>query len=491
MSTEVEYYQVLGVPRDATPEEMRNAYFELAKRLHPDTSPNPASKEDFLLVQRAYEILSNPERRQVYDATLPKQKPISTVSLDLKLSRSSIPLLKESQVVYALVEITCTAEPDRTKTPPRNICLVVDRSTSMKGDRMDTVKQNIEQLIKKLAPNDTFGLVAFSDRAEVIIPQTRAPELSRQVQKIHQIESSGGTEIFQGLDTGINELRFHSNRLGTRHLILLTDGHTYGDEEACYKTVKQAAMEGMVVSGLGIGHEWNDSFLDQLTSLSGGETRFIIKPHDLSRYFEERISAVENIYAHGMSYEFTMGPGVELRDVYRLSPGVNLIPPNSPIILGNLCFGKNQTILFEFMVPPLADGTDSIRLAEGRLRMDIPSEGGLQRFLLSIKSPVSSEVTMELPPEEIIDALSRLTLYRLQERARQEVEKGNISQATKHLQYLATHLLSYGDRELAHIVLMEAEHIQQSRRFSQDGDKRIKYGTRALLLPSGLEQKNL
>ncbi|HMN62059.1 MAG TPA: hypothetical protein PJ988_16940, partial [Anaerolinea sp.] len=59
--------------------------------------------------------------------------------------------------------------------------------------------------------------------------------------------------------------------------------------------------------------------------------------------------------------------------------------------------------------------------------------------------------------------------------------------ATKHLHYLATHLLSQGDRELAHTVLMEAEHIQQSRRFSKEGDKKIKYGTRALLLPSGSE----
>jgi len=83
--------------------------------------------------------------------------------------------------------------------------------------------------------------------------------------------------------------------------------------------------------------------------------------------------------------------------------------------------------------------------------------------------------------------MSRLTLYRLQERARQEVEAGSVQKATKHLQYLATHLLAQGDRELAHTVLVEAEHIQQSRRFSKDGDKRIKYGTRGLLLPSGLE----
>ncbi len=86
--------------------------------------------------------------------------------------------------------------------------------------------------------------------------------------------------------------------------------------------------------------------------------------------------------------------------------------------------------------------------------------------------------------------MSRLTLYRLQEKVRLEVSEGQIDKATKHLHYLATHLLAHGDRELAHTVLIEAEHVQQSRRFSGEGEKRIKYGTRALMLPPGPELKS-
>jgi Ca-activated chloride channel family protein len=83
--------------------------------------------------------------------------------------------------------------------------------------------------------------------------------------------------------------------------------------------------------------------------------------------------------------------------------------------------------------------------------------------------------------------MSKLTLYRMQEKVRNEVTSGEVDKATRHLQYIATHLLSRGDRELAHTVLVEAEHIQQSHQFSKDGDKRIKYGTRSLLLPAGPE----
>jgi len=110
------------------------------------------------------------------------------------------------------------------------------------------------------------------------------------------------------------------------------------------------------------------------------------------------------------------------------------------------------------------------------------------RIPLKLERQVLADPEPEVPPAAIIEALSRVSLYRLQERARKEVERGNTVAASRHLQYLATHLLSTGNRELAHTVLVEAEHVKQSKHFTQEGDKRIKYGTRALMLPSGLEK---
>jgi Ca-activated chloride channel family protein len=122
--------------------------------------------------------------------------------------------------------------------------------------------------------------------------------------------------------------------------------------------------------------------------------------------------------------------------------------------------------------------------------MEIPSKKiSRPRIVVDLKRPVADNVERESPPPQLVEALAKLTLYRMQERVRREVGDGQIDKATKHLHFLATHLLSQGDRELAHTVLVEAEHIQQSRRFSKEGDKRIKYGTRALLLPPGPEQK--
>ena len=62
-----DYYATLGVARDASSDEIRRAYRRLARELHPDVNPDPETQEKFKEVTGAYEVLSDPEKRQMYD----------------------------------------------------------------------------------------------------------------------------------------------------------------------------------------------------------------------------------------------------------------------------------------------------------------------------------------------------------------------------------------------------------------------------------------
>jgi Ca-activated chloride channel homolog len=493
MPREENYYTLLGLTRYATQDEIRTAYFDSARRLHPDTNPDPAAFELFLQVQNAYTVLSNPDNKRQYDANLPEEEAVTpAVSINIQFSRNSMPRLDESQLLYALVDLTSVPDPSATNTPPLNICVVIDRSTSMQGERMDMVKASTLQLLKQMRPQDTVSVITYSDRAEVLIPSSRISEMGKMQTRINMIQPSGGTEIYYGLEAGLSQLRSGQSPTYINHMILLTDGRTYGDEQACMQLAEQAAKEGIGISGLGIGSEWNDAFLDHLAGCGGGSSMLIASPNDLSKFLEEKCKSLAKLYAEQVVFEFEHDPLVTLRYAFRMLPEAGPLPVESPIRVGNIGQFRSLRVLFEFMVDPLPQNQDEVALAAGTIRMEIPTwTAPSTKLKLNLRLPVRPVSEADSPPAAILQAMSKLTLYRMQERAKAEVDAGEPIKATRHLQYLATNLLAQGQKELAHTVLVEAESINRSQKFSKEGDKRIKYGTRALLLPSGPERDSL
>jgi len=486
-----DYYSLLGIPYSATPEEIRAAYFQFARTLHPDVNADPGAHELFLTIQQGYEVLANAQMKEAYDASLPAELFFAPeISASIKYSQTVIPCSDEPQLVYVLIELVCTAEVNKNNLPLSHVCLVLDRSTSMQGQRMDMVKSSALNLLQQLRSQDILSVVAFSDRAEVLIPPTRASALSKSDHRISLLQTGGGTEILQGLSKGLEQLR-QTDVSALRHLILLTDGHTYGDEAGCIQLAKQAALENISISVIGIGDEWNDDLMDQIASLSGGNALFVTTPRDMDNFLMQKLVDIESVYARSLQFDFVSAPDVKLKYTFRLNPNIGPIGVESPILLGDIQYRKSVNFLLEFIVPPILKESSVFSLARGQIWMDIPSRTPTRnRVFVDLNRPTVIQAEPEASPAVIVEAMSRLTLYRLQEKVRLEVSEGQIDKATKHLHYLATHLLAHGDRELAHTVLIEAEHVQQSRRFSGEGEKRIKYGTRALMLPPGPELKS-
>lgn len=484
MSTSSDYYSLLGVFRDATQEEIKRAYFKAAQRLHPDKNEAPGETEIFLDVQQAYDTLTNPEKRAEYDATLdPEEKVLKPIVQRASFSRESLVRLNETQLIYAFLEWKPRKNENEFDTPPLNICLVLDRSTSMKGAKMDMVKASALHLIRNLREGDLLSLVTFSDRAEVLISASTKPDRRKMETKIYTILPSGGTEIFQGLKLGVDEVRRQLSKAHVNHVILLTDGQTYGDEDKSFKLAEEASELGIGISGLGIGKDWNDDFLDALAAKTGSSSSYIAEPPQIQDFLERKFKQLTNTFAENVELEFTTPPHTKLTYIFRTQPNEAHIPLENPVKLGSILRDQPLKLLLEFEVQPGAMLGDEVILLAGALKFIIPSLSLPElRLRVSLKREITEKAYLTPPPPLLINALITLNLYRMQEKAQEDVQAGKYDDASRRLQYLATHLLSQGERSMAKTVLLEAENLQRNQTLSEEGRKNIKYGTRALLL---------
>ena len=493
-ASQPDYYSILGVLRDATQDEIKRAYVEAAQRLHPDKNTAAGETELFLGVQQAYEILSNPSRRAQYDATLPpvviaKNKYIRHETF---YSRSGVVQLREDQLMYVLLEIEpAERQSNSLPTPPLNICLVLDRSSSMKGEKMDTMKATAIQLMRSMRPQDVLSVVAFSDRAEVVVPAAISLDKRKQESNIQMMQPSGGTEMFHGLDAGLKEIRRSLDPSRVNHIILLTDGQTYGDEKACLQLAEQAASLNVGISGMGIGSEWNDIFLDAIAGKTGGSTAYISNPRDIERFLVNKFKALTSTYADEVVLEFKEQENIRLNFAFRIQPEGGHIEPSPSMRLGPILRETPLHVLLEFIITPDATKEDAVLLMDGLLKASITSHSiPAPPIRLRLTCPVQQDPSADTPPTQILKALSRLTLYRMQERAQVAASEGRFDAAARHLQNLATHLLSQGEESIAKTALLEAQNLENMQSWSESGIKDIKYKTRALLLGSGKEKKS-
>ncbi len=464
-------------------------YKEAARQFHPDVNTHPGSEEAFINIQQAYETLSNPQKQAEYNELLGLPSiPNNSISINIINSREKIQSLDDPQLFYTLIELTPKTQDANQEAPPLNLGLVIDRSTSMQGAKMDLVKANTIQILRQLRDKDSLSVVAFSDTAEVYATGAHNSDFSILASRISLLQAGGSTEIFQGLKSGIDQIRKNLSPSHINHVLIITDGHTYGDEDDCLLLAREAASSGIGISALGLGEKWNDDFMDRLARLGGGNSAYISAPGDLSHFLETKFHSLATIYAENVTLDLKKVENIEVRDVFRLSPDPFPIKSDSTINLGAILSSSSLIVMIEFLINQVPGHLKIFPLLKGRIMMEVLSNPvPTERYTLDINLPIDEGYAYEPPNATILRAMSRLSLYRMQEKAREEVIKGEVAKATRHLQYLATHLLSCGERELAHKVLVEADHIQKNSKYSSNGEKYIKYQTRALLLPAGTE----
>lgn len=261
---------------------------------------------------------------------------------------------------YLKVSLTGVAVPGARARTPLNLALVIDRSGSMGGGKLENAKEAALALVDRLSDDDILSVVAYDTEASVVVPATRASDRETIRAAIRRIGTGGSTALFAGVSLGAREARKFLDRRRVNRLLLLSDGLANVGPQSPGELAELGASfakEGISVTTFGLGLGYNEDLMSRLALASDGNHAFIENAADLARIFDAEFGDASSVVArdvrlrvicHGMRPVRALGREARIRDA---SVEADLLQALA---------GQERFLLLEVEVPAQPAGTQGI-----------------------------------------------------------------------------------------------------------------------------------
>lgn len=252
--------------------------------------------------------------------------------------------------------------------PPMDLVLVLDRSGSMNGQKIDHAKRASTLLLDRLTPDDRLALVTYANDVRVASPLVSMGygNRNRLKQTVRRVRVGGGTNLGGGLWQGIDLFTWDQSTHRRRKLILISDGlanHGITDPFALGEMASTAPSRGFTISTVGVGLNFNEMLMTTIADHGAGQYHYLEDPADFAMVFEKEFQKTLNLAAANIEIIIPLTRGVRLLD----AGGYPVTERNSSAVIqpGNLVSGGERSFFLTFTVP--ADKTDDIQI--GNIQM--------------------------------------------------------------------------------------------------------------------------
>jgi Ca-activated chloride channel family protein len=284
-----------------------------------------------------------------------KERPL--VLFRAELDRAILPA---DQVQTAIVKITLDAAPAPREADraPVNLSIVLDRSGSMSGSKIEHARAAALEALTRMGPNDVFSLITYDSEVETLIPAGRIRDIDSARRIIKGIQSRGNTALFGGVSQGAAELRKHidgSPKGMVHRMILLSDGLANVGPSTPAELGRlgtSLAKEGISVSTIGIGNDYNEDLMTQVARSSDGNTYFVENSNDLARIFNEELGDVLSVVAREVWVKIECPANI--RPLRAIGRDATIRGGSVEVKLNQLYGGQERYILLEIEVPATA-----------------------------------------------------------------------------------------------------------------------------------------
>jgi Ca-activated chloride channel family protein len=202
---------------------------------------------------------------------------------------------------------------------PTDLVVILDRSGSMNGEKLENARAAVGALVANLTPADRFALVTYSDGASLAIPLAASDDgaSASWLATLAAIGAGGGTNMASGLDLGLDIIDASRAAGRVPRAILISDGlANQGDasRDGLLRRAGRAARGEYMLTTVGVGADFDEYLMSALADAGTGNYYYLASAADLTNVVAREFDAARATVASGLEVRIEPGDGVQVLD---------------------------------------------------------------------------------------------------------------------------------------------------------------------------------
>ncbi len=338
--------------------------------------------------------------------------------------------------VYLMARIK--AKPSTSERLPLNISVVLDRSGSMAGDKLDYVKKAAQFLIRHLGARDHFSLVSYNQDVTVDLQPTVVSNKDRISHAIQKLMAGGTTNLSGGWLQGCQLVHDNLAERQVDRVLLLTDGlanQGVKDPGQLSSMARQKRDTGVTTTTMGVGMDFNEDLLTRMAAEGGGAFYFIDNPDQAPHIFAEELRDLLAVVGQNLVVTLTSSDHIQTINQLNTYP-TEKQGDATHYRMGDLYHDEMKALLFELTIPSLKD-LGEVEIAQLRFEYDEITDDKTEHRV--IEFPITINIVPEVdyegqqPNLEVLKSALLLQAARARDEAIQQADKGDYQQAAEAL----------------------------------------------------------